>query len=104
MKTTTWPRIDIEKETESIIGLFYTRSLFFVCSIPVLYSLFVLYPFFILCLFYTRSLFFVCSISDLYSSIVLYLFPFAICEIFIYIELNHCYSNCLPNICMYASI
>ena len=22
MKTTTWPRIDIEKETESIIGLF----------------------------------------------------------------------------------
>ena len=75
MKTTTWPRIDIEKETESIIGLFYTRSLFFVCSI-----------------------------SDLYSSSVLYLFPFAICEIFIYIELNHCYSNCLPNICMYASI
>ena len=75
MKTTTWPRIDIEKETESIIGLFYTRSLFFVCSI-----------------------------SDLYSSIVLDLFPFAICEIFIYIELNHCYSNCLPNICMYASI
>ena len=75
MKTTTWPRIDIEKETESIIGLFYTRSLFFVCSI-----------------------------SDLYSSIVPYLFPFAICEIFIYIEFNHCYSNCLPNICMYASI
>ena len=75
MKTTTWPRIDIERETESIIGLFYTRSLFFVCSI-----------------------------SDLYSSIVLYLFPFAICEIFIYTELNHCYSNCLPNICMYASI
>ena len=75
MKTTTWPRIDIEKETESIIGLFYTRSLFFVCSI-----------------------------SDFYSSIVLHLFPFAICEIFIYIELNHCYSNCLPNICMYASI
>ena len=75
MKTTTWPRIDIEKETESIIGLFYTRSLLFVCSI-----------------------------SDLYSSIVLYLLPFAICEIFIYIELNHCYSNCLPNICMYASI
>ena len=75
MKTTTWPRIDIEKETESVIGLFYTRSLFFVCSI-----------------------------SDLHSSIVLYLFPFAICEIFIYIELNHCYSNCLPNICMYASI
>ena len=75
MKTTTWPRIDIEKETELIIGLFYTRSLFFVCSI-----------------------------YDLYSIIVLYLFPFAICEIFIYIELNHCYSNCLPNICMYASI
>ena len=75
MKMTTWPRIDIEKETESIIGLFYTRSLFFVCSI-----------------------------SDLYSSIVLCLFPFAICEKFIYIELNHCYSNCLPNICMYASI
>ena len=75
MKTTTWPRIDIEKETESIIGLFYTRSLFFVCSI-----------------------------SDLYSSIVLYLFPFANCEILIYIEVNHCYSNCLPNICMYASI
>ena len=75
MKTTTWPRIDIEKETESIIGLFYTRSLFFVCSI-----------------------------SDLYSSIVLYLFPFAICEILIYIEVNHCYSNCFPNICMYASI
>ena len=38
VKTTTWPRIDIEKETESIIGLFYTRSLFFVCSIFVLYS------------------------------------------------------------------
>ena len=75
MKTTTWPRIDIEKETKSIIGLFYTRNLFFVCSI-----------------------------SDLYSSIVLYLFSFAICEIFIYIELNHCYSNCLPNICMYVSI
>ena len=63
MKTTTWPRIDIEKETESIIGLFYTRSLFFVCSILVLYSLFVLYLFLILIL-----------LSN--------------CEIYIYIDLN----------------
>ena len=38
VKTTTWPRIDIEKETESIIGLFYTCSLFFVCSLLVPYS------------------------------------------------------------------
>ena len=55
--TKTWPRIDIEKETESIIGLFYTRSLFFVCSILVLYS----------SLFSTHSLFSYCSLIANYT-------------------------------------
>ena len=61
---------------------------------------FVLYSFFILCLFSNCSLF----------QFVLYLFLFSICssfsirEIYIYIDLNHCCSKCLSNICMCASI
>ena len=55
------------------------------------------------------------SIIGLFSNcslfqFVLYLFLFSICssfsirEIYIYIDLNHCYSKCLLNICMCASI
>ena len=38
MKKTTWPRIDIEKEKESIIGLFFVPYFFSVCSLFVKYT------------------------------------------------------------------
>ena len=43
MKTTTGPRIDIEKEKESIIGLFFVPYLFSVCSLFVKYTYIYIY-------------------------------------------------------------